>query len=313
MTALTLPLTDTMPTTVTARNGGRTKALRAPFTYFGGKGMMVGKLLRLLPSHRQYCEPFLGSGAVLFAKEPCEHETVNDVDGDVMAFFAQLRDNGAWFHERAAMTPHHEAEFKEARDTWATEPDPRERAWKWWIVAARVFSGRLEGTSTAESHTRTCVGRGMPGGVSRWRSRCDLLQAFVDRLLRVQFLCGDFERALRCTDTPDCLHFLDPPYVLETRRAHHGYAHEMTLADHERLVRWLRDEMQGKAVVCGYRHEVYAPLEQASWVRKDFATDCSAAGRTQATGILGEGEGMRMQGRVESVWLCPRTAREVGA
>jgi len=146
----------------------------------------------------------------------------------------------------------------------------------------------------------------------------DRLPAVVERLRNTQILCGDFERAMRCCDSPDCLHYLDPPYVHATRTNRdaegdpaEGYAQEMTDTDHERLVAYLLHELEGKVVLSGYMHPLYAPLEGAGWSRLDFQTACHAAGRTRLTGMLGEGAAMRMQPRTESVWLCPRTAAEV--
>jgi site-specific DNA-adenine methylase len=59
--------------------------MKAPFTYYGGKAGMAHRLIALFPPHRVYMEPFFGSGAVLFAKEPVAHEIVNDLDHAVVA------------------------------------------------------------------------------------------------------------------------------------------------------------------------------------------------------------------------------------
>jgi DNA adenine methylase len=124
--------------------------------------------------------------------------------------------------------------------------------------------------------------------------------------MRVQIENRDFREILKLYDTPDTLFYLDPPYVLETRRdPDTKYTYEMTLDDHKDLVQLLL-QIQGKAVLSGYQHEVYTPLEQSGWVRHDFLTGCHAAGRTRATGILGEGAALKKQPRVESVWVSPK-------
>ena len=149
--------------------------------------------------------------------------------------------------------------------------------------------------------------------VSVWLSCIDRLPEVVERLRDTQILCGDWQRAVECTDTPDCLHYLDPPYVPKTRKENGGgYAHEMTEGDHLGLVEYLLSgAVQGKVVLSGYASEVYAPLEAAGWQRVDWQTACYAAARTRGTGLLGEGAAMAKQARTESVWLCPRTAAEV--
>lgn len=66
--------------------------LKPPLSYFGGKTMVAPQIAALLPSHEHYVEPFAGSLAVLLAKPRSDHETVSDIDGDIMAFWRVLRD-----------------------------------------------------------------------------------------------------------------------------------------------------------------------------------------------------------------------------
>lgn len=54
--------------------------LKTPITYYGGKQMMCGKIVPLIPKHRLYCEPFAGGAAIYFAKEPSELEVLNDTN-----------------------------------------------------------------------------------------------------------------------------------------------------------------------------------------------------------------------------------------
>lgn len=51
--------------------------------YPGAKWGMAEQIVSLMPPHRSYLEPFLGSGAVLFNKPPSAIETVNDIDEDM--------------------------------------------------------------------------------------------------------------------------------------------------------------------------------------------------------------------------------------
>ena len=44
--------------------------------YFGGKRNLASRIIDFLGPHRVYWEPFCGSMAVLFAKEPVVMETV---------------------------------------------------------------------------------------------------------------------------------------------------------------------------------------------------------------------------------------------
>ena len=66
--------------------------MRGPIRWFGGKGLMVAKLLPLMPPCRRYCEPFCGGAAMFFARPPVEIETLNDLDGGLIGFFRVLAD-----------------------------------------------------------------------------------------------------------------------------------------------------------------------------------------------------------------------------
>ena len=61
--------------------------LKTPITYYGGKQMMCGKIVPLIPKHRLYCEPFAGGAAIYFAKEPSELEVLNDTNRELINFY----------------------------------------------------------------------------------------------------------------------------------------------------------------------------------------------------------------------------------
>ena len=119
--------------------------MRAPFKWLGGKGNMAAKLMKLLPAHSTYVEPYFGAGSVFFAKAPAEIETINDLDSAVAGFFRVLRDQPEEFIRLANATEYGREVWKDCRATWREEPDPVRRAWKWWVVAAMSFSGKFGG------------------------------------------------------------------------------------------------------------------------------------------------------------------------
>lgn len=52
--------------------------MKTPITYYGGKQQMASTILAMIPSHKIYCEPFFGGGAVFFAKGASFLEVIND-------------------------------------------------------------------------------------------------------------------------------------------------------------------------------------------------------------------------------------------
>jgi len=276
--------------------------LRSPIVWFGGKGRMTRTLLPLLPEHHTYVEPFGGGASLLLAKQPARVEVYNDLDSGLVHFFRTLRDPElfARFHHLAALTPHSREEYACCMQEHEAEPDPAVRAYKWFVVARMSFSGRF---ASSISMNVQGTSRGMAATCSRWLSILEQLPAIARRLQRVQVEHADFQRVLAHYDSAQTLFYCDPPYVAATRSGG-VYRHDFSDADHERLVDSLL-HLRGMALLSGYRAPVHERLEAAGWQRRDYPTSCYAAGRTRRSGIRGSGSGMRLQPRVESVWLNP--------
>jgi DNA adenine methylase len=281
--------------------------LRSPINWFGGKGNMVEKLLKLIPKHHIYVEVFGGGAQLLFAKLPSPVEVYNDIDSSLVNFFRVLRDPEKFqrFHQLVSLTPYSREEYYFCRATWQQCEDDVERAYRWFVVARMSFGGDFGAGWGFSLNTSS---RGMNKLCSDWLSTIELLPQIHTRIMRVQIEHKDFRELIPLYDTPKTLFYMDPPYIPETRRSG-GYRYEMTIDDHKELVDIIL-KLKGMVMLSGYRHPIYEPLEQSGWVRYDYETACHAAGKTRGTGILGDGAAKRMQPRVESAWLSPNCQKQ---
>lgn len=263
----------------------------------GGKFYMRKHLLKLLPPHHTYVEVFGGGAQLLFAKPPSPVEVYNDIDGELVNFFRVLRDPKKFkrFYRLVCLTPYSRAEYYHCRQTWQQCKDEVERAYRWFVVNWMGF-----GTKGAKETWRYSVigsKRNMSASVSAWLSCIERLPDCHARLARVQIDNRDFRDILRIYDTPETLFYCDPPYVSDTYVASREYAYTMTLDDHRDLVDLLL-RIKGMALLSGYRHPIYEPLEQAGWQRLDFQVTL----RMYATKC---NRGKRCPTRTESVWVSP--------
>lgn len=87
--------------------------------------------------------------------------------------------------------------------------------------------------------------------------------------------------------TPDnavpTLIYLDPPYVHSTRTSNSRYQHEMTDADHRRLLRIIKRlaaKQNINVMISGYRNEIYDNM-LADWFSKDFQAMTRGGVRTE--------------------------------
>ena len=278
------------------------KRLRAPFPWVGSKYYLADKLLPLIPKHHTYVEVFGGAANLLLAKEPSPVEVYNDIDSGLVNFFRVIRDKDKFqrFYEQITLMPHSREEFLYCRDTWENEEDDVIRAVKWFVVARQSFSGK-HGAGWGYAVTESS--KGMSKRVSGWLSSIELLPEVSERFLRVQIEHNDFRKILKAYDTEETFFYLDPPYVLETRKSKSkAYEHEMSLKDHEDLVDLLL-HIKGKAILSGYEHNIYKSLEQAGWIKIKIEARCCATGTTKGTKYLQNKENREKLERTECVWL----------
>lgn len=280
------------------------------FRWPGGKGNFLGRLLPLIPQGgRPYTEAYLGAGHVLLNRPPAPVEAANDLDGRIVGLFRLLQDREAYeaLRHRIRFTPYARAEFARALEILRAEAQgeavpPLDLAWAFLVAHGQGFGGWAANVGNW-GRALTGTSRGA-GPVAKWASLPDRLERVRERILRVQLDQRDALDFLRYWDTPEAVHYVDPPYHPDTVRRGY-YRHNADHEHHRRLVEVLLG-LEGAVVLSGYQHPVYAPLEEAGWRRLDFPTASRMAGRTRVSGMRGQGAALAKVPRVESVWLNPK-------
>jgi DNA adenine methylase len=111
-----------------------------------------------------------------------------------------------------------------------------------------------------------------------WLTAVEGLPEVHARLKRVVVLNRPALDVIRQQDGPDTLFYLDPPYLHETRAATDAYAHEMSDADHAKLLVAL-SHVEGKFLLSGYDSEMYRKAERVyGWNRHTSDLPNHAAG-----------------------------------
>jgi DNA adenine methylase len=268
-------------------------AARAPFPWFGGKQPLIPSLLPLLPPHDAYVEVFGGAAALLFSKTPAKIECYNDLDSGLVNFFRVLRDpkRAAQLRRLLDLTPYSREEWAECKTSWQDAPDEVEMARRWFVIVLQSYAGRI-GTGTKREGSGWRYAKNTSHNpAATYRSAVAALPDFTARLRTVQIEHGDFARVMGAFDAPETLFYLDPPYVLSTRKGG-GYTHEMSDADHSRLLA-VATGLRGKVILSGYRSALYDEALMG-WTRLDVRQTARAT-------IARNGAGR--QNRTECIWL----------
>jgi DNA adenine methylase len=239
--------------------------LKAPFPYFGGKGILAPKIAAVLPRHGHYVEPYAGSLAVLLAKRVSPMETVSDLDRALVTFWRVLRERPADLARACALTPHSLAEFEDAADVDAP-CDEVEQARRVWVRLSQGRAGTLCSTGWRHFVDPSNSSFGMPGYLDAYVGR---IAAAAERLHRVSLECRPALEVIAWYGrSPDVLLYVDPPYLRSTRSSG-AYRHEMTEQDHRGLAAALAD-CKGPVVLSGYPSELYDCDLYAGWQRMTF-------------------------------------------
>ncbi|MFA5265611.1 MAG: DNA adenine methylase [Opitutaceae bacterium] len=178
------------------------KPVKSPISWPGAKRRLLKHLLPLLPSHKCYVEVFGGGASLLLAKPRSNIEVYNDVDGDLVAFFRNVR-----YHLDALLF---EIEWtlnsrRELADMLA-QPGLTEiqRVARWFVRNKISFGGQGRSFGTSK----------VSGGASLG-SRANRLTALRELNARLDSVCIErlsWEKLIPQYDSEHAFFFADPPY-----------------------------------------------------------------------------------------------------
>lgn len=244
--------------------------------YHGGKFRLAPWIIEHMPEHTCYVEPFGGAAGVLLQKPRSYAEVYNDLDGDVVNLFRVLRDPQLNQHlqEACRLTPYSRDEFFAAQ---AAATDPVERARRMVVRASMGFSSAagIGGNSGFRSNSKCKY----TTASHLWARYPTSLSAVCQRLQGVIIENKDALGVMRAHDAATTLHYIDPPYMPNTRvQGNRYYSHEMTVQGHEQLLAVART-MTGMVMISGYDSEIYNDMLKG-WKKAEKGSRISA-GRGQ--------------------------------
>lgn len=250
VTSGSLPASDA----VIAPPKRRSAALRYP----GSKWSLAGVIVSHFEEHYHYVEPYFGSGAVFFTKEPSGHELINDSHSLVVNFFRVLRDRTDELLFALETTPWSREEYDQSHLVTGDElEDARRFVTRVWQAHASDLAKKT-GWKNRGSRQRA-------GGMSlRWQKVPGELAELARRLKDAEIENRPAIEVIRRFATPDTLIYADPPYLMETR-TQKMYASEMSVEEHIEMLDTLVAH-PGPAVISGYANQLYDE-KLADWKR----------------------------------------------
>ena len=234
--------------------------------YPGSKWRIADWIISHFPKHHSYLEPFFGSGAVFFKKEPSKIETINDLDEDVVNLFRVVRENPEDLIRSLTYTPYSRQEYDESFVTIPADEVEKARLFLTKCWQGHGFRNIAKHRSGWKNDVQ---GREAAYALRNWYRLPQWIELAVERLREVQIEHCNAMDLIKRFNYPNVLIYADPPYVLSTRSGK-NYNYEMTDSDHIHLLELLI-EHKGPAVISAYENDIYSEYLR-SWEKHSIST-----------------------------------------
>lgn len=228
--------------------------------YHGGKWKIAPWIIAHFPKHDVYVEPFGGAGSVLVRKPPSRAEVYNDLDDEIVNIFRVIRDpaQAKRLSQLCSLTPYSRTEFELAQEPVS---DPVEKARRTLFRAWASFGSAGATRGRTGFRTFTKPDRKYTPVTVSWAKVPDNIKWFTNRFRNVVIENRPAVQVMQQHDTPSTLHYVDPPYLPETRSFDGGryYRHEMDRNDHIKLIDTVKT-LSGHVIISGYESSLYSDV-----------------------------------------------------
>jgi len=260
--------------------------MKTVLKYPGSKWRIADNIINLIPEHHTYIEPYFGSGAVFFNKQPSNIEMINDLDYDVCNLFNCIQEDSEKLARLVMTTPYSRQMYDDSykMNIMAESMKSQFPYYKACQFLIRCWQGHGFRTNGYKVGWKNDVqGRERMYAMWNWYRLPEWIIEIAERLRCVQIESRPALEMINRFNYPKVFMYLDPPYLLGTRTAKQ-YKHEMTDLDHEELLKAL---LQSKAqiMISGYESDLY----------NDYLKDWNKA-NFNATAEYG-------LKRVETIWM----------
>lgn len=177
---------------------GRAKQrLVPPVCRIGTKSSMLDKVFKAFPpdaAYDTYVEPFVGGGAVYWAKEPTKREVINDLDSELIGLYRTLK---ATKSRDVPTDLTSKAAIQSFFDKGKPAGDMRKLAYG-IVSACNRWMGRQTGSIIYKD--------------SDPARKLRNIDEYQERMKGTTILNESYEKVLRRYDSPRTFFYLDPPY-----------------------------------------------------------------------------------------------------
>lgn len=253
--------------------------------YTGSKWRMAPWIISFFPKHKIYVEPFGGAANVLLRKIPSRKEVYNDLYSEIYNLFYVLRNYPKELIRLCTRTPYSYQQFKKRFIYFKS----KNRILRAWVFIYASFFG-VGGVPRSFRKTGFMGNFRNSSPELGWDNIPENLSKVAIRFKKVLIHKKEYKWCLKYYDGKNTLFYLDPPYVLSTRKSA-KYKHEMKNKSHIEMLK-LINNLQGYVVISGYESKLYEKYLEKKFGWHKFTRNSINMAKNK---------------RIECVWLSPRT------
>ncbi len=187
---------------------------------------------------------------MLIRKPRSYAEIYNDLDGELVNLFNVVREQGQQLAEKLYLTPYARSEFIKS---YEKSDDALEQARR---TVVRSFMGFGSNSHNKKTGFRSNSNRSGTTPAHDWKNYPNCLSQTMERLRGVVIENKDAREIMLAHDSENTLHYVDPPYLPETRDKGEDYRHEMNQQEHLELLYFLLD-LKGTVILSAYNSSIY--------------------------------------------------------
>ncbi len=239
---------------------------KTPITYYGGKVNLLKEILPRIPQHKIYTEAFFGGGAVFFAKEPSEAETINDINNMVINFYKVLQTDFEKLQQKIEATLFSRASYAVAIAIYKMPHlfDEIQQAWAFYYATNAGFACSISSWGYDKYGKRT---KAFKNKKLRFNTEIQ------ERIENADIESNDALQVIKSRDTLETFHYVDPPYIDVNQGHYTGYSRE----DYVQLLDILSN-VKGKFLLSSYPSEILDEyIQKNGWYSIRFEKPLSAS------------------------------------